>query len=176
MRISSGTYKGRRIVVPRGVRPTESRVREALLDSWQTGLLGCRVLDLFAGSGGVGLEALSRGAELVVFAERSEPIARTLRQNCERLTAERVRVVIADLPGESSKLERWAPYGRIFADPPYDYTDYGNLLAAVAPLLAADGVLALEHSRRAETPEAPTGLTLLDRRTYGECGLSFYRR
>ncbi len=116
----AGRWRGRRIEAPPGprVRPTTDRVREAWMSALQGALPGARVVDLFAGSGALGLEALSRGAEHVVFVERAGPSLRALRANLDRHGAEAQATVVAD------DVLRWLdrdpePCDLAFADPPY---------------------------------------------------------
>lgn len=165
--------------MPREVRPTEGRVREALFSIWGDRLEGARLLDLFAGSGAVALEALGRGALAATAVEREPGAVAVLRANAEKLGESAALTVLAGaLPLELARLARGAPgsFDLVYADPPYAFTGHGPLLAAAAPLLAAGGELALEHSSRAETPLEAGGLVRVDRRRYGESGLSFYRR
>jgi len=173
LRVSAGRLKGSRLEVPHGVRPTESRVREALISIWRHRLEGADVLDLFAGSGAVGLEAMSHGARRVVFVEAAPKVLNVLRRNLERwadgeCSARRgrlpARVPVA--PGETFDL--------VFADPPYAFDAYPALIRAAVTLLRAGGELAIEHSVRREVPETVPGWSLRDRRRYGETALSLY--
>lgn len=179
VRISGGQLRGRRLTVPGPARPTESRVREALFSSWMEGVPGGRFLDLFAGSGAVALEAASRGAHTVVAVE-GDPEAFDLLQ--ENIATVGVRGVVesfrGELPGFLQRLrgEGAGPFDLVFADPPYAFEGYAGLLAAVEPLLARDGEIAIEHSCRSELPAEVGGLVKTHTRRYGECGLSFYRR
>lgn len=166
------------IRVPAGVRPTEGRVREALLSIWGPRLAAARLLELFAGSGAVALEALGRGVLEAVAIEADETVAEALLANVRRLDAGGLSLRRARLPDELTRLarEQVAPFDLVFADPPYRFDAYRSLLNAVEPLLAADGKLAVEHSRRVELPVECGGLVRVDRRRYGESALSFYRR
>ncbi len=172
VRILGGSLQGRRLDVPTTARPTASRVREALFSIWGSDLVGHRFLDLFAGSGAVGLEALSRGAVMSTFVESSKTALRTLRRNCELAERGTYRLVALQLPKVGSKLR---PHGFsfAFADPPYDYQDYARLLAAVHPLMTEDGELVIEHSSRSSLPPAP-GWHHAATRRYGESCLSFF--
>lgn len=153
------------------------RVREALFSIWGEAVDGARVLDLFAGSGVIALEAASRGADEVVAVEASPTAVRALHRTLERLAAQgEVRVVRGELPEALALLaaaER--PFDLVFADPPYAWRHYETLLAAIRPLLADNGELALEHSTRVETPVEGGGLIRSVRRRYGETSLSLYR-
>ena len=181
MRIVAGAAKGRRLQVPaRGTRPTSDRAREGLFSSLGSlvDLTGARVLDLFAGSGAVGLEAPSRGAEQATFVESDRAACEVLRRNVEAVglpgavvLRRPVAPVLAERPDE--------PYRFVFADPPYALAD-----AAVAALLGAlrdgdwlaDGaVVVLERSARGPEPVWPEGVAVVMNRRYGE-GMLWYGR
>lgn len=175
-RIIAGSFARRGLDVPHGVRPTEGRVREALFSTWQERVPGAAFLDLFAGSGAVGLEAASRGAASVVCAEKDLEALRMLEGNARKLGALGVRGVRATLPAD---LAAWPAQGLglfdlVFADPPYVFQRYAALLAAVAPLVCAAGEVVIEHSTRSETPAEAGGLVRRESRRYGESALSFY--
>lgn len=177
MRISAGSLRGRRLPVPRRIRPTAGRTREALFDIWSGRLAGARFLDLYAGSGGVGLEAASRGAELVVLVEGEARIVRQLRALCDELAPERVTVLRADLPAELADLSRRlaTTFDLVFADPPYRFRDFPRLLAGIESLLGPQAEVAIEHSCRLELPERIGRLERGERRGYGGSCLSLYR-
>lgn len=196
MRLSGGEHGGRRLSAPTGARPTGGRVREALFSIWGERLRGARVLDLFAGSGAVALEAIGRGALSALCVEGSRRAVAVLERNVARL-GERgvVDVRCAKLPQELVALDReGARFDLVYADPPYRFPDYPGLIAAVAPLLADDGELVVEHSARRELPAVvrpqegagdgegappttlPGSLVRVDARRYGESAVSFYRR
>jgi len=172
MRVTGGDLVGRRFAAPRAgsVRPTADRVRESLFARLGD-LAGARVLDLFAGSGALGIEALSRGAAHVVFVERSAGCVRQLRHNLHTLGLEGSAEVRR---GEAlAALRRLAAVGRVFdlvlADPPYASGDAARLLEALpaAGILAPGAPLVLELSRR-HAPEVAAGLRVVDERRYGE--------
>jgi 16S rRNA (guanine966-N2)-methyltransferase len=185
-RVIAGAARGRRLAVPagRGTRPTSDKAREALfstLESMTGGLEGSRVLDLYAGSGAVGLEAASRGAAAVVCVESDARAARVLTENVRSLglpgaVARRVpveRLVGAALPPDE------AAYDVVFADPPY--TLAGDRVAAVLTALwrggwLADGaVVAVERATRDGEFAWPAGFTADRSRRYGE-GTLWYGR
>jgi len=192
VRVTGGDLRGRLVRVPATARPTEGRVREALFSIWSQEVPGSRFLDLFAGSGVVAVEAASRGA-LTVSAVEGDPRAfRCLEANLRELgLADLVEAHRGLLP---ALLERWSAEGRarfhlIFADPPYAFEGYRELLAAAAPLLAEDGWIAIEHSARVELPvevaaapsspassPQPGPLVRAGVRRYGESALSLVRR
>jgi len=178
LRLSGGRHGGRVLSVPRDVRPTGGRVREALFSIWGERVEGARVLELFAGSGAVALEALGRGAAAATAVERDPRAAAALAANAERL-GERAALTLrrGALPAELARLARSGagPFDLVFADPPYRFTAHAALLEALAPLLAPDGEVVLEHAVKVEPPAGAGGLVRVDRRRYGESALSFYR-
>lgn len=175
MRIEAGELKGRALEVPKGTRPTGARVRGALLAIWSERLAGANVLDLFAGSGAVGLEALSRGALSAVFVEGARGAAAVLTRNLRLAPAGSARVVAGPLP---AVLERLRAAGQrfdlLFADPPYNWTVTAGFLADLAGLAAPGAELAVEHARRAPPPDEAPGWVRRELRRYGETGLSIY--
>ena len=177
LRIGGGLRRGMKIESVPKIRPTLSWVRQALFDIWGRRVAGSAFLDLFAGSGAVGIEAVSRGAARAVLVESSREALAVLEGNVGRAALPGVSVVRARLPGE---LERRLPaamrFDLIFADPPYALADYAELLAGAGELLGEDGRLAVEHSRRRELPPAAGSLERSDERNYGDKVLSFYRR
>jgi 16S rRNA (guanine966-N2)-methyltransferase len=163
-RIIAGRWKGRVLQVPRAARPTSSRAREALFDVLQSSIAGARVLDLFAGSGAVGLEALSRGASKAVFVEKD---VQAIEANVARLDVaagalEILRQDAADAVG--SLLRRAEEFDVVFADPPYAVG--GTVPARIAELIAPGGTLVVQSDSDA-SPAAPRGLVATGRRAYG---------
>lgn len=162
VRIIGGEYGGRRLEFPdqRGLRPTADRVRETLFNWLAPVLSGARVLDLFAGSGALGLEALSRGAGQVLLVEQARQVADKLRQNVELLGAsDRAQVRQADALRLLAGGPPEAPFDIVFLDPPFA----DGLLARVMPLLvqggwlAADAWVYLEQDSSHPWPELPAG-------------------
>lgn len=158
-----------------GTRPSSGRLREALFSIWGERVVGARVLDSFAGSGAVGIEALSRGAGEVDFVEARPEALAVLRRNCALLVPGSFRVLRARLPDDLGRLVG-EPFDLAFADPPYRFTEWGQLLAGLSSLLASGGEAAVEHSVRSELPDRAGSLERVDERRYGESQLSFYRR
>jgi 16S rRNA (guanine966-N2)-methyltransferase len=189
VRLSGGEHGGRVLSVASDVRPTEGRVREALFAIWTPLLPGARFLDLFAGTGAVALEAVGRGALDAVCIEAEPRTLAVLERNVRRLGEEAaVEVRRGTLPEALTRLageDDAVPARRfdlVFADPPYRFADHAGLLAAVAPLLAPEGEVAVEHSARRElplevaAPRTAAGLLVrVDVRRYGESALSLYR-
>ena len=178
-RITGGRMRGRVLTVGPGVRPTEAKVREALFSIWGQLLPGSSFLDLFAGSGAVGLEAASRGAREVWLVEGSARVARLLEANVEAVKAPGCRVVRADLPAGLGRFEarlQGRRFDLIFADPPYAFDHYEQVLAVAAELLVEEGRLAIEHARRREMPSSEGVLERIDEGSYGDKVVSFYGR
>ena len=172
LRIGGGFLRGRKVVVPDGARPSGSRLREALFSIWRERLEEARFLDLFAGSGAVGIEAVSRGAQEVAAVEFFPRSLSILRRNLGALVPEQGRAVRLRLPGNLAGLGR---FDLIFADPPYAFRGHEALLLSGAGCATPTTELALEHSSRTETPERAGPWQRHRTRNYGESCLSFYR-
>ncbi len=183
MRIVGGKFKGRSIAAPAGqaTRPTSDRVREAIFNILSHGiegfsLEGARVMDLFAGTGALGLEALSRGARFCQFVDDSAGARGLIGSNADGLG------VIGQCKiwrRDATKLGPCAPqppFDLVFADPPYSKGLGGKALASLVDggWLAPGTVVVLEEAENAEVAEVP-GLTVLDRRVYGDTQVRFYR-
>ncbi|HET8614160.1 MAG TPA: 16S rRNA (guanine(966)-N(2))-methyltransferase RsmD [Actinomycetales bacterium] len=182
-RIIAGTSGGRRLVVPGGAltRPTSDRVREALFSrlEHQGWLDGTAVLDLYAGSGALGLEAASRGASCVVLVEQAAAPLRALRANVAALRMLQVRVVGDSVQHVLDAEEPpYGPFDLALADPPYPEPEHrvARVLASLADRwLSEDALVVLERSTRSPEPAWPAGLTRTDERRYGETTLWFAR-
>jgi 16S rRNA (guanine966-N2)-methyltransferase len=180
-RIIGGSGKGRRLKSPRGhmTRPTASRVRQALFDVLAGEVPGCRFLDLFAGSGGVGLEACSRGAASAVLVEVDSVAARSIRHNVGALGAGALaRVVRGDVRTALSRLAASGEqFGIVFLDPPYGSDLYEPVLSALASgsVLAPGGLVVAEHFHKRALPETIGRLARARILRVGEQCLSFYR-
>ena len=177
VRLSGGEFRGRVLAVPRGARPSEGRVREALFSIWGQRLEGARLLDLFAGSGAVALESMGRGALRAVAVEGNPHALETIEANAAKLGKGLIEIRKMTLP---AGLERLAETGErfdlVFADPPYAFNAYSGLLEGIAPLLAEEGEAVIEHSARVQLVAEVGELVRTDGRRYGEIALSFYRR
>lgn len=137
------------------------------------------MLDLFAGCGALGIEALSRGASSAVFVERDRRAVAALRRNLRELDLiESTRVIERDVGRVLAREELGGPFDLVLADPPYDGAWASDLVSKtpVAGLLSADGVLVVERSRRTEPPSEPPELIRIDGRTYGETAFDWYQR
>jgi 16S rRNA (guanine966-N2)-methyltransferase len=176
VRITGGSYRGRGLAVPPRARPTEGRVREALFSIWGERVEGARVLDLFAGSGVVGLEAAGRGALSVLAVDEDLRAIRILEDNAAKLGEKLLEIRRLTLPGGLARLESAGPFDLVYADPPYNFNAYEALLSGVAPLLAEDAEVVVEHSSRRDLPVEAGPLVRVDVRRYGESSLGFYRR
>ena len=175
-RIIGGAAGGRRLVTPRGVatRPTSDRVREALfsaIEAWCGSLDGLRFLDLYAGSGAVGLEAWSRGAGVVTFVEQDRKTAALIARNAETLGAARTNVVATSAATALRKTPS-APYDIAFLDPPYPLTD-AEVTAALAGLVSGEwlvpgALVVVERSVRGPALVWPAGLDGERSKRYGE--------
>ena len=174
-RIVAGSAKGRTLAVPKsGTRPTSERVREALfsrLDHMNV-LEGATVLDLFAGTGALGLEALSRGAARATLVEKASAAARVASANV-RATGLSACVVTADVRAYLGARSGEALTGEndlVFIDPPYDIPegDMTTVLSALAPWVGPDSLIVVERSTRAPAPTWPPFLVLEDTRAWGE--------
>jgi 16S rRNA (guanine966-N2)-methyltransferase len=181
VRIVAGSRRGRRIQAPpgRATRPTSDRVREALF-AIVGPVDGLEVLDLFAGSGALGLEALSRGAAAAVMVERGPRAAACIRANAAALGLEdRVRVVARDWRAALAAERRARrSFGLCLLDPPYSVTErvVTDVGAALGPLMAPSGTVVIEHPATWSPPE-PSGLEVVSRtdRTYGDTGIAVLR-
>jgi 16S rRNA (guanine966-N2)-methyltransferase len=180
-RIVAGDAKGRRLTVPtRGTRPTSERAREALFNSLR-GLVdieGARVLDLFAGTGAVGLEALSRGASAATFVESDRSACEILRRNIAAVGIEGAELHRAQAASFLVARTPDAPYDVAFLDPPYAYRDdhLATLLTSLGDgWLAPDAVVVVERSARGGEPRWPAHVTPVKQRRYGE-GMLWYGR
>lgn len=177
MRIIAGTLRGRRLGrPPAGVRPTADRVRESLFGRLGD-LHGARVLDLFAGTGALGIEAISRGAEAAVFVERSPRAVAALERTLEQFgIAERGSIMRGEARGALRRLTAsGACFDLVFVDPPYDAFDaIGPLLELLVAdgLLAAGGTVVVESAKRHAVPPIP-GLELEAIRSYGDTSLTW---
>ena len=176
MRIIAGTNKGRTLKAPKwdGLRPTSDKLRETLFNILQTRVEGSRVLDVFAGTGAVALEALSRGAVAATCVESDRRAAALIAENaaacgevnrCAIIRDVAERALLRAIPG--------GPFDIIVLDPPYDYAHLDAAVANAATQRAADGIVILEHAMRV-TPPQPAGVALTRTVKSGDSALSFY--
>jgi 16S rRNA (guanine(966)-N(2))-methyltransferase RsmD len=183
MRIVGGSARGRPLLGPKDaktIRPTADRVRETLFNVLGQSLDGLTVLDLYAGTGALGLESASRGAERAVLVDSGREALALCRANIDalgfkakvELVASPVTRALAMLGGRGER------FSIIFADPPYAAEVVTQLLEGIAAqgLLAEDGVIVLEHAKREPAPEAHAGFERFDQRKFGDTLVSLYRR
>lgn len=180
MRIIAGTLRRRRLAAPDvdGLRPTSDRLRETLFNILAGGIEGARVLDGFAGTGALGLEALSRGAAHVSFVDADRRAVALMGENVRRCgVAERCAIIRGDFIDVSARLEH-APFDLVLLDPPYssDTAHLSDVLRAASGVLAEGGLIVLEHARRREVPARADGLARVRAVRSGDSVLTFYRR
>jgi 16S rRNA (guanine966-N2)-methyltransferase len=173
VRVIAGTAKGRRLDAPPGssTRPTADRVKEALFSALLPRLPEAHVLDLFAGSGALGIEALSRGAATATFVERDPRTATVLRHNLEVTDlVDRATVITRDVATVLASRVPGAPFDVVLADPPYDVpaAELEAVLAALVDHVADGAVVLVETSRRAPEPAWPAGMLAERTRRYGD--------
>jgi 16S rRNA (guanine966-N2)-methyltransferase len=175
MRVVAGSLRGRPIVAPEGAatRPTTDRVREATFNSLEShGAIDDMVVaDLFAGSGALGIEALSRGARSCTFVERDRDALRAIRANVDKLgIGDRSTIVASDVFAGVATLRS---VDLVLADPPYGFDAWERLLGALEPILAPDAVVVLESDRPIEVP---TGWEEFRSKRYSRTWVAFLRR
>lgn len=175
MRIVAGAARGRHLVAPKGrdVRPTADRVKEALFSSLAPRLPGASVLDLFAGTGSLGLEALSRGAAHVTFVERARPALSALDRNVEVVGLDGAEVVASEASGALRAALPGSPFDLVLADPPYAITEasLAQVLVALVPHLTSGAMVVVERDARAPEPTWPSQLIAAEVRRYGATAL-----
>jgi 16S rRNA (guanine(966)-N(2))-methyltransferase RsmD len=182
MRITGGKFRGIPLKAPGGkrTRPTSDKIRQALFNVLGGSVIDAKTLDLFAGSGALALEALSRGAQSAVLVEKDTLAARALSANIERIgLSKTTRVFRADFRSALSKLSREGErFDIIFIDPPYE----GDLLSEASVALrensvtTKDSIIVVEHFAKTTPPETIAGLPLDNTRAYGQTSLSYYFR
>ena len=182
MRVIAGIFRSRQLKgkPPAGIRPTSDKLRETLFNVLGPRVEDSSVLDGFAGMGGVGIEAISRGARFVCFVDQSRKAAAIVRQNLQSLDlTEGFRIIEADLSKALDLFEREdTTFDIVFLDPPYERQElYEGSLSAFGsrPLLNEGGVLVMEHSKRVGLPETEGVLMRYRMLTQGDSTLSFYR-
>jgi 16S rRNA (guanine(966)-N(2))-methyltransferase RsmD len=181
VRIVAGTARGRPLRAPKGkgIRPTADRVRETVFNVLGQWMEGRRVLDLYAGTGALGLEALSRGADRAVLVDDDREAARLCRENADALGfSGRVEILALPVPRAAQLLaQRQERFDLVFADPPYAARALPDVLELVARhrLLLPGGTLVIEHDRREPAPEAEAEFARADQRRFGGTLVSLYR-
>jgi 16S rRNA (guanine966-N2)-methyltransferase len=176
LKVTAGTLRGRKLDVPdSNVRPVSSMARQALFNILG-GIAGRSGLDLYAGAGTFGIEALSRGAARMAFVEKDGSALATLRRNlaacglCEQST-----VFASDVNAFFKR--KAGPYDLVFIDPPFDNADYARDLGSLtsSELLSESAIVVVKHEKRLAIGVFPERIELFDERTYGRISLSFFR-
>lgn len=179
MRVVAGALKGRRLATPtwEGLRPTSDKLRETLFNVLAPRIEGARVLDLFAGTGALGLEAVSRGAASVLFVERDRRAHALITDNTRRCGVADRCVIIRDEVARALERLRsqpdFTPFDIVLLDPPYDYPP-ASALAGVDAVVVGQGVVVLERARRTPAPDRVGGLVKQRDLTSGDSALSWY--
>jgi 16S rRNA (guanine(966)-N(2))-methyltransferase RsmD len=180
LRVISGNLRGKRLFSPKGqeLRPTSDRVKEAIFDILQDQIQGQNVLDLFAGTGALGIECLSRGASKAVFVEESSESLSALRRNIEECRLKDKAEVLGRkvLPALKILEVRGEAFGLIFLDPPYDKGEARRVLEVLSrsSILTPGTLVVVEHSLSEGIDSIPS-LQRVDRRKYGRTLVSFFR-
>ena len=178
MRIIAGSFKGRRLKAPSwdGLRPTSDKLRETLFNILAPRIDGAHVLDVFAGTGAIGLESISRGAAHAVFIEHDRRAAALIASNVELCGAQNRCVIIRDRAEHALQTPLvHAPFAVIVLDPPYDFEPLSTVVEAAARHLAPDGLLILEHAFRRAAPAA-TGVRVTRTVRSGDSALTLFER
>lgn len=181
MRVIAGEWRGRTLKAPTwdGLRPTSDRLRETLFDIIGPAIRGARVLDGYAGTGAIGIEALSRGAAHVTFVEQDRRAVRLIEDNLRALGAaddrERYAIIRAGFGDASRRLDGHA-FDLVILDPPYAADAVETGLGAAAAIAGASGRVIVEHAKRHAPPETHAGLTLRRTVTAGDSALSFFEK
>lgn len=175
MRVITGIARGRRLNTPEGldVRPTTDKVKEAIFSAIQFELEGAYVLDLFAGSGQLGIEALSRGAARAVFVDSSQKAIRCISENLSNTKLDKVSEVISRDSFDYIRLAA-KNFDIIILDPPYRYGHIDNILPLAAKKLNPGGYIICEYESEADEPQAPEGLKLKKTYRYGKINVTIF--
>ena len=178
MRVIAGAHKGRRLVAPTwaGLRPTSDRLKESVFAILDPVIAGARVLDGFAGSGALGIEALSRGAASVVFVEIDGRAAALIARNLAHCRiADGYAMIRAEFTRAMRQLAADRRFDVALLDPPYDFADLDAVVEAAAGRMAPGGVLVLEHAARREAPARAGGFAAVRQVKAGDSTVTFYR-
>lgn len=189
MRITGGSARSRKLAVPKSgqdfIRPTCDRVREALFNILADRIEDCNVLDLFAGTGALGIEALSRGAAFTLFVDQSVEAGRLIEMNLRTcIHHPQTAFVQLNLAGTCSlhplllRIPATTRFELVFMDPPYrkNLAEHVLVMIEKTDILAADPLVIVEEHRNVRLPAEVGSLTVIDQRRYGETGIWFYGR
>lgn len=176
VRVIAGKYGGRILDAPdrRSTHAMSERVRNALFNSIANELNDARVLDAFAGSGSIGIEALSRGAKEAVFIEKDRIASKIIQKNLDLLAAQEVGTVVRTTVSNWIETASVPPFDIIFADPPY-HDPQLSTVSKLFSLLKPGALMVLSHPGKGEVP-SKTGVVVVDNRSYGNLNLTLYRR
>ncbi|MCR3957070.1 MAG: 16S rRNA (guanine(966)-N(2))-methyltransferase RsmD [Gudongella sp.] len=182
MRVISGSRKGHRLIAPKGntVRPTEDRVKESLFNILSPLKNNANVLDLFAGSGGIGIEFLSRGSKRVYFVDRSPESIRAIKKNLEHTKLmDEAEVIKGDARAVIKQFEQGHPaFDYIYVDPPYAEVElFHKILQLIADrgILSDDGIIIVEHDKAMILNNTYSNIEVFDNRSYGSKEMTYYR-
>lgn len=177
MRVITGSAKGMKLVTAEGrdVRPTAEKVKEAMFSIVQFELEGAVVLDLFAGSGQLGIEALSRGAAMAYFADSSAASITLVRENLRHTRLED-RAVVKNMPNTAFLRAAAETFDIAFIDPPYGKNLIRRTLPALTEKMAENGIIICEHERGCSLPEEENGFRVSRTYNYGKTGITVYRK
>lgn len=189
MRITGGSCKGRKIIPPQGrlsqeIRPTSDKVREALFSILGDKVHGAIILDLFAGTGALGMEGLSRGAKAAIFVDSSRQALRLIHANLNHLFADPQASLLTcrlDCKSAAVKIKKQLPdslcFDLVFLDPPYkkNLAKPTLLMVENSDILAENALIVVEENSREELPQKINALTLIDKREYGTTGIWIYQ-
>lgn len=177
MRVVAGHLKGRSLAGPTGpgVRPTSDRLRETIFNLVDVSTPGCRVLDAFAGTGALGIEAISRGAAAAVFVERDRRAAAVIRENVSRCgIREACTILCSDFLGMGDRAALGPPFDLVLLDPPYGQADLTAVLEVAGRAVRSGGLVVLEHARRDTAPARAGSLEQRRTITAGDSQVTFY--
>jgi 16S rRNA (guanine966-N2)-methyltransferase len=176
MRVIAGTLKGRRLKSPTwdGLRPTSDKLRETLFNILAPRMNGARVLDGYAGTGALGIEAISRGASMVTFADSDRRAQALIADNLAHCGVANGYAIIRATVARAIDEFGAASLDVILLDPPYDDVQVDSVIETAGEVLAPDGVLVFEHARRRTAPDAAGSLVRVRQVTSGDSTLSFY--
>lgn len=184
MRVIAGKYKGRQLTSPKGtdVRPTSDRVKESVFSIIHERIIDTNFLDLCAGTGNIGIEALSRGAKHVSFLENNRSCIRLIEQNLQVFGLDQnkseVQLIHVDvLHGINQFYQNSATFEHIYFDPPYDSNLYKRCLSHISDtcILETSGILLVEHRKQTDLPILSGKLFCYRKKQYGDTCISFYR-
>lgn len=177
MRVITGIARGKNLKTLEGndVRPTSQKVKEAVFSAIQFDIEGRRVLDLFAGSGQLGIEALSRGARNAVFVDNSAASIKVIKQNLENVGFENISKVYTSDYSSFAAMSR-DTFDIVFLDPPYKQGILVPALKSVLPLMSDFGIIICEYPPEVEVPESIGGFAIAKTYRYGKINVSIYRK